>query len=53
MVRDDFAIFILSHGRPDNIYTVNTLNKVGYTGKYYFILDNEDPTIDGYKEKFG
>ena len=53
MVRDNFAIFILSHGRPDNIYTIDTLNKVGYTGKYYFILDNEDPTIDGYKNKFG
>lgn len=53
MIRDNFAIFILSHGRPEKIYTIDTLNKVGYTGKYYFILDNEDPKIDGYKEKFG
>ena len=53
MIRDNFAIFILSNGRPDNIYTLNTLKKVGYTGKYYFILDNEDKTIDGYKKNFG
>ena len=33
MVRDDFAIFILTNGRPDNIFTVDTLKKVGYTGK--------------------
>ena len=40
MVRDNFAIFILSHGRPDEVFTVKTLQKVGYTGKYYFIIDN-------------
>jgi len=53
MVRDDFAIFILAHGRPDNIYTVDTLKKSGYTGKWFIILDDEDDTVDGYKAKFG
>lgn len=53
MVRDNFAIFILANGRPDRMFTVNTLKRQGYTGKYYIILDDEDKTIDGYKEKFG
>lgn len=53
MVRDNFAIFILSHGRPDEVFTVKTLEKVHYTGKYYFIVDNEDDTVDRYKELFG
>ena len=53
MVRDDFAIFILANGRPDRLFTVDTLKRKGYTGKYYIILDDEDKTIDGYKKKFG
>ena len=53
MENKDFAVFILTHGRPDNIKTLNTLNKCGYTGKIYFIVDNEDKTINKYIENFG
>lgn len=53
MVRNNFAVFILAHGRPEKLTTVNTLVRSGYTGKYYIILDNEDKTIDGYKDLFG
>lgn len=52
-MRDDFAVFILAHGRPDKMITVDTLQRDGYTGKYYIILDDEDKTIDIYKELFG
>jgi hypothetical protein len=52
-MRDDFAVFILSHGRSDKIKTYNTLKKQGYTGKIYIIIDNEDVTADRYIEKFG
>lgn len=52
-MRDDFAVFILTHGRPDKIHTLNTLLTQGYTGKYYFILDDEDKTIDVYSSMFG
>ena len=52
-MRDDFAVFILSHGRADRLLTVDALKKYGYTGKYYIILDNEDSTADVYKQKFG
>lgn len=52
-MRDDFAIFILSHGRPDRIYTIRTLDRIGYTGDYYIVVDNEDDNIEQYKNKFG
>ena len=50
---EDFAVFILSNGRPDKVYTVNTLLQQNYTGKYYIILDNEDVTKDAYIKEFG
>lgn len=50
---DTFAIFILTHGRPDNVITYKTLQKCGYTGRLYFIVDNEDKSADRYKENFG
>lgn len=52
-MRDDCAIFILSHGRPDKVYTLKTLERTGYSGKWYLILDNEDSTIDQYVANFG
>ena len=52
-MRDDFAIFILAHGRPEKMQTVDTLKKCNYTGKYYIILDDEDKTIPEYKRLFG
>jgi hypothetical protein len=53
MENKDFAVFILTHGRPDNVITLKTLEKCGYTGKIYFIVDNEDKTIDKYIKNFG
>lgn len=53
MENKDFAVFILTHGRPDNIKTLSTLKKCGYTGQIYFIVDNEDKTVSKYIENFG
>ena len=53
MPRDDFAAFILTHGRPDNVITMRTLRKSGYTGKVYLIIDNEDKSGDKYRAEFG
>jgi hypothetical protein len=46
------AVFILSHGRPDNVITYETLKKSGYTGKIYIIVDDEDKTIGEYKKRY-
>ena len=49
---DSFVIFILSHGRADNIYTLKSLRKHGYTGKVIFVCDNEDETLNDYFKKY-
>ena len=50
--KESFAIFILTHGRPDNVITYNTLKNIGYTGKIYIIIDNEDKKQEEYKKNF-
>jgi len=47
-----FAVFILSNGRPDNVITYRSLRSHGYTGKIYIIVDDEDKTLNQYKERF-
>lgn len=51
-MRDDFAVFILSHGRPDNIVTLDQLKRA-YTGKWYIVIDNEDKTANEYYARYG
>lgn len=53
MKDNDFMVFILTHGRPDRVYTLKTLRKRGYTGPVKLIVDNEDKTIDEYRKRFG
>lgn len=50
---DDFAVFILTHGRPDRIHTLKTLEKQGYTGDWYLVIDNEDKMADEYFKQYG
>lgn len=49
----NFAVFILTHGRPDNVKTIPVLRRQGYAGKIYLVVDDEDKTIDKYKENYG
>lgn len=51
--QNDFAIFILTHGRPTNIKTMATLKECGYTGRLYLVVDDEDKTLDKYIANFG
>lgn len=52
-MRNDFAVFVMVHGRPQRMWTLNTLRKHGYTGKVYFVADNLDEKLDEYKKKYG
>ena len=52
-MENNFAVFILTHGRPDNVKTYTTLKKCGYTGPIYFIVDNEDKHINNYQKNYG
>lgn len=49
---NNFVVFILSHGRAENIYTIPTLYKNGYTGKIIVVIDNEDKTAQDYLDKY-
>jgi len=49
---NDFAVFILTNNRPDKVYTYSTLRRCGYTGKIFLILDNQDKSIDQYRNNF-
>lgn len=51
-MRDDFAIFIISHERADRVESYNMLRKAGYTGKICIVVDDEDSQLSEYKEKF-
>lgn len=53
MKNDNFAVLILTHGRAENVITVKTLKKAGYTGKIYLVIDDEDEQEDLYLEKYG
>lgn len=49
---DTFAAFILTHGRADNVKTINTLRKHGYTGRIVLVVDDEDKQQDEYKMRY-
>lgn len=54
MMRDDFAVFILTHGRADKVVTLKRVLQAGnYTGKWYMVIDNEDDQADAYIKKYG
>lgn len=48
-----FCAVILSHGRPDRVLTYIKLRQHGYTGPIIILVDNEDKTIDEYRNRFG
>jgi len=53
MTNRNFAVFILTHGRADSVYTFKTLRQQGYTGKIYLLCDDEDKQIGKYKNLYG
>lgn len=53
MVRNDFAVLILTHGRAKEMLTLNMLQKVNYSGRWYMVLDNEDDQVPEYVERYG
>lgn len=54
-VRDGFGLFILTHGRAKYLqhHTMRALRYHGYTGPWWILLDDEDPTRDEYAERYG
>ena len=52
-MREDFCAFILTHGRPDGVRTFKTLERSGYTGKVFIVIDDEDTAGDDYRRQYG
>lgn len=53
MRNESFAVFILTHGRPDNVLTHAALRNCGYTGRICVVVDDKDKTLPEYRRRFG
>lgn len=51
-IQNKFAVFILTHGRPKNIKTIETLKRCNFNGRWFLIVDNEDKALEEYKILF-
>lgn len=51
-MRNDFCVFILSHGRANNVKTIKALQKGNYTGRWYIVIDNEDDQEEEYRKRY-
>ena len=51
----DFAAYILTHRRPERREqrTLRAIERCGYTGPVYLVVDDEDPTLPEYIEEYG
>ena len=49
----DFAAFILTHGRPNRQRTLRWIQRQGYTGPVYLVVDDEDETLPEYQALYG
>ncbi len=49
-MRDDFVAFILTHGRPDQLHTLNSLKRMNYSGRVVIVVDTEDSQLNRYLE---
>lgn len=48
-----FGAFILTHGRPDRVFTYETMREAGYTGPIWIVIDDEDKAGAEYRKRFG
>lgn len=52
-MENNFCIFIISHGRPNDILTLKTLLKAGCQLPIFIVIDNEDKKAQEYRTKYG
>lgn len=51
-MENNYAVFILTHGRPNSVKTYTTLRKCGYSGKIYLLIDSDDKKKQDYINKY-
>lgn len=47
-----FAVFIISANRPNNVITIDTLRRHGYTGDIYLLIDDTDIHANEYRKNY-
>lgn len=47
-----FGVFIITHGRPNDVVTDKTLRRAGYSGRIWYVVDDEDTSRKQYHERF-
>lgn len=47
------GVIIVTHGRPDQVKTYQTLKRSGYKGRVILLVDDEDKTLPRYRERYG
>jgi hypothetical protein len=52
MKTPNFACLILSYNRPNNVKTISSLRRQGYSGRIILVLDDTDITADEYKKNY-
>lgn len=52
-MNNEYAVFIVTHGRPNRVVTYKTLRKDNYTGKIFLVVDDQDDAVSDYKKLFG
>ena len=52
MKKNNFAIFIISHGRAETMTTYNELMKRKCSSPVYIIVDNQDKQVEAYQQKY-
>jgi hypothetical protein len=53
ITKREYAVFILTHGRAENVATYHSLRKCGYTGEIFLFIDDEDDQADLYRQNYG
>lgn len=53
MMENNFAVFIITHGRPNDVITFETLKKQCYSGPVFLVIDDTDNKANEYYNKFG
>lgn len=53
MMKHKYAVFIMSHGRADNVKTFYSMRRQGYNGAVYIVIDTDDEQKDQYINNFG
>lgn len=52
-MNSEFCVFILTHGRANNVITYETLKRQGYTGRIFIVIDDEDDQEAEYRKRYG